>query len=76
MTPALHAHGSDAIGYRVGMGDMDKTKNKLQEMEGRARQAAGAVTGDRDQQRKGRVEEAKGNLKQAGEKVKDALHQD
>ena len=58
------------------MGNIDKAKNKVEELEGRARQAAGAVTGDREEQRQGRVEETKGNLKQAGEKVKDALHRD
>lgn len=58
------------------MTNMDKAKNKAEEIEGRAKQAAGAVRGDRAQQREGRVEETKGNLKQAGEKVKDALRRD
>lgn len=58
------------------MSTTDKAKNKVEEMEGRARQVAGAATGDRSQQREGRVEETKANLKQAGEKVKDAFHRD
>ena len=51
----------------------DKAKNKVEELEGRARQVAGAATGDSSQERQGRVEETKANLKQAGEKVKDAI---
>ena len=58
------------------MADIDKAKNKVQEMEGRAKQVVGAATGDDATEREGRVDEAKGNLKQAGEKVKDALHRD
>jgi uncharacterized protein YjbJ (UPF0337 family) len=56
------------------MGDLDKTKNKLEQVEGRSKQVAGAATGDTSTEREGRIEEAKGDLKQAGEKVKDALH--
>ena len=52
---------------------MDKAKNKVEEMEGRAKQIVGSATGDSETQREGRFEEAKGNLKQAGEKVKDAV---
>ena len=65
-----------APGTARSMTNTDKAKNKIDEMEGRARQVAGAATGDASQQRQGRVEEAKANLKQAGEKVKDALHRD
>jgi uncharacterized protein YjbJ (UPF0337 family) len=55
------------------MGNMDKAKNKVEEMEGRAKQVVGSAAGDSETQREGRFEEAKGNLKQAGEKVKDAV---
>lgn len=55
------------------MTNTDKAKNKVEELEGRARQVAGAATGDSSQERQGRVEETKANLKQAGEKVKDAF---
>ncbi|HMK99494.1 MAG TPA: CsbD family protein [Acidimicrobiales bacterium] len=58
------------------MGDMEKTKNEVQELQGRAKQVAGAATGDRETERDGRLDEAKGSLKQAGEKVKDALRRD
>lgn len=58
------------------MADMDKAKNKAEELKGRAKQVVGAAQGDSSTQREGRIEEAKGNLKQAGEKVKDALRRD
>jgi uncharacterized protein YjbJ (UPF0337 family) len=58
------------------MADIDKAKNKVEEIEGRAKQVVGSATGDESTRREGRAEEAKGNLKQAGEKVKDALHRD
>lgn len=60
------------------MADIDdaknKVRNKAEEMQGRAKQAGAALTGDDAARREGRVEEAKGDLKQAGEKVKDSLH--
>jgi uncharacterized protein YjbJ (UPF0337 family) len=55
------------------MGTTDKAKDKLQELEGRAKQVAGAVKGDTSTEHEGRMEETKGDLKQAGEKVKDAV---
>jgi uncharacterized protein YjbJ (UPF0337 family) len=58
------------------MADMDKVKNKAQEIEGRAKQVVGSATGDESTRREGRMDEAKGNVKQAGEKVKDALRRD
>jgi uncharacterized protein YjbJ (UPF0337 family) len=58
------------------MSATDKAKNKAQEIKGRAKQTAGAASGNPQQEREGKVDEATGNLKQAGEKVKDAVHQD
>jgi uncharacterized protein YjbJ (UPF0337 family) len=51
----------------------DKVRNKTQELRGRVKRNTGEVTGDRDLQNQGRAEEMKGNLKQAGEKIKDAF---
>lgn len=51
----------------------DKTKNKAQEAVGRAKQATGGATGNKDLANEGRVDESKAQLKQAGEKAKDAL---
>jgi uncharacterized protein YjbJ (UPF0337 family) len=40
---------------------------------GRIKRNTGEVTGDRSLQAKGGADEVKGNLKQAGEKIKDAF---
>ena len=55
------------------MSATDKAKNKLQEAKGHVKEAAGRATGDRSLERKGKGDKAAGNLKQAGEKVKDAV---
>jgi uncharacterized protein YjbJ (UPF0337 family) len=51
----------------------DKAKNKAQELGGKAKEAVGKVTGDKDTQNEGKGDQAKSNLKDAGEKVKDAF---
>ena len=51
----------------------DKVKNKAQELAGRGKEAVGAATHDRDLQAEGEKDQMAGNLKQAGEKVKDAF---
>jgi uncharacterized protein YjbJ (UPF0337 family) len=51
----------------------DKAKNSVQSAKGAAREVAGRVTDDRSLKAKGRAQRAKGDLKQAGEKVKDAV---
>lgn len=42
------------------------------EMKGRLKEAAGAVTGDDDMRDEGRSDQREGKMKQAGEKLKDA----
>jgi uncharacterized protein YjbJ (UPF0337 family) len=51
----------------------DKFTNKVQELRGRVKRNTGEVTGDRSLQAEGRADEVKGNLKQAGENIKDAF---
>ena len=51
----------------------NKISNKARELRGRVKRNTGEVTGDRRLQAEGRTDEVKGNLKQAGEKVKDAF---
>jgi uncharacterized protein YjbJ (UPF0337 family) len=51
----------------------DRFTNKVQELRGRVKRNTGEVTGDRSLQAEGRADEMKGNLKQAGEKIKDAF---
>ncbi|MGB9308082.1 MAG: CsbD family protein [Mycobacterium sp.] len=55
------------------MGADDKVKNKIEDAGGRAKEAIGNVTGDKDTKNEGRVDQAKASLKDAGEKVKDAF---
>jgi uncharacterized protein YjbJ (UPF0337 family) len=55
------------------MGLMDKFRNKGEAMKGNAKHKIGNATGNEQLQAEGKVDSAKGNLKQAGEKVKDAL---
>lgn len=51
----------------------DKMKNKAEEMQGKGKEAAGQATDDDQLKTEGRSEQAKSDLKQAGEKVKDAF---
>ena len=51
----------------------DKFRDKAQELRGRIRRNTGEVTGDRSLQAEGRADEVMGNLRQAGEKIKDAF---
>jgi uncharacterized protein YjbJ (UPF0337 family) len=53
------------------MSGIDKMKNKAQEVTGEGKEAAGKATDDRDLQAEGEKDQAAGNAKQAGEKVKD-----
>jgi uncharacterized protein YjbJ (UPF0337 family) len=55
------------------MGTDDKIDNKLEELGGKAKEGVGRATGDEELQAQGEGDQAKSNLKQAGEKVKDAF---
>ncbi|GAA1253655.1 CsbD family protein [Oryzihumus leptocrescens] len=55
------------------MGNEDKLRNKGEEIGGAAKEKVGQATGDRDLQAEGKGDQTKANLKQAGEKVKDAF---
>jgi uncharacterized protein YjbJ (UPF0337 family) len=55
------------------MGFDDKLENKKDELAGKAKQKAGEATDDEQLEAEGRGQRAKGSLKQAGEKVKDAF---
>ena len=58
------------------MGADDKFSNKTEEMKGRAKEAVGDATDNEQWQAEGRAERAKADIKQAGEKVKDAFKSD
>jgi uncharacterized protein YjbJ (UPF0337 family) len=55
------------------MAAVDKAKNTTQSVKGQVKEKVGKATGNDRLRAKGRTDQAKGNLKQAGEKVKDAL---
>ena len=55
------------------MGTENKAANKVTEIKGKIKKQAGRATDDADLEAEGRAEQAKGDLKQAGEKVKDAF---
>jgi len=52
---------------------IDKAKNKLQQVQGQVKQKTGERTGDKNLQAEGKTDTAKGNLKNAGENLKDGL---
>ena len=55
------------------MSGVDKLKNKTQELAGEGKESVGDATDNRDLQAEGEKDKMAGNLKQAGEKVKDAF---
>jgi uncharacterized protein YjbJ (UPF0337 family) len=55
------------------MSGIDKMKNKAEELGGKGKEAVGDATDNRDLQAEGKADQVSGNLKQAGEKVKDVF---
>ncbi len=55
------------------MGLDDKMKNKAEEVQGQGKETVGSATDDKDLQAEGKTDQSKANLKQAGEKAKDAF---
>ena len=55
------------------MSTEDKISNKTQEIKGKVKEGVGDATDNRSLENEGRADQTKGNLKQAGEKVKDAF---
>jgi uncharacterized protein YjbJ (UPF0337 family) len=51
----------------------DMIGHNARELRGRVKRNTGEVTGDRRLQAEGRGDEVQGNLKQAGQKIKDAF---
>ena len=52
----------------------DKFRNKAQTLKGRITERIGRDTRNRRLQREGRTDRVSGNLKQSGDKAKDAFH--
>ena len=55
------------------MSALDKAKNKAEEMIGKGKEKTGEATGNEQLEAEGHADQASGNLKQAGEKVKDVF---
>jgi uncharacterized protein YjbJ (UPF0337 family) len=58
---------------RSRRGARNKTRNAAQKVKGQVKEAAGRATGDQRLEAEGRADKTRANLKQAGEKVKDAF---
>ena len=54
------------------MGLDDKIGNKADDLKGKGKEAAGALTDDNDMRAEGKTDQSKASVKDAGEKVKDA----
>jgi uncharacterized protein YjbJ (UPF0337 family) len=55
------------------MSAMDKMKNKAEELSGQGKEHVGKATGNEQLEAEGHKDQASGNIKQAGEKVKDVF---
>jgi uncharacterized protein YjbJ (UPF0337 family) len=55
------------------MGDDDKVRNIAEELKGKGKEAAGKLTDDERLEAEGRGDQAAADVKQAGEKLKDAF---
>ena len=58
------------------MGNSDKMKNMADEAKGKIKEKVGDATDNPDQQAEGDLERREAQLKQAGEKAKDAFKDD
>lgn len=55
------------------MSEADKAKNTAETAKGKVKEGVGKATGNESLEAEGHGDQAKGDLKQAGEKVKDAF---
>jgi uncharacterized protein YjbJ (UPF0337 family) len=55
------------------MGEDDKANNKIDSAVGSAKEKVGGAVGNESLEREGKKDQSKSDLKQAGEKVKDAF---
>ncbi|MDP9118065.1 MAG: CsbD family protein [Actinomycetota bacterium] len=55
------------------MSALDKAKNAIDDVTGKAKETVGKVTHDHDTEAEGKGDQAVADLKNAGEKVKDAF---
>jgi uncharacterized protein YjbJ (UPF0337 family) len=75
MVRVAPGRGYSGVGAREEdpMGRDEKMDHKLEELRGKAKETVGRATGDEELEAQGDRDQTKSNLKQAGEKVKDAF---
>ena len=61
------------LAKEIALSGTDKIKNSAESTLGDAKEKLGDATGNEDMQAEGKTEQAKADLKQAGEKVKDVF---
>ena len=66
----LHGHSSTERGTAVSA--TDKAKNKAEAAKGKVKKETGKAVDDPVLEGEGKAEQVKGDLKQAGQKIKDA----
>lgn len=72
LTPNLGTQRSPTT-KETYMGMDDKLKNTTDKTLGKAKEGVGDATDDRELKNEGKADQSKSDLKQAGEKVKDAF---
>ena len=55
---------------------MADTPSNTDDAKGRVKEATGKLTGDKDLQNEGKLDQAEGKTKEGIDKVRDALHKD
>jgi len=65
---------ADSGGSAMGLDD--KIRNETEEVAGEVKEGVGKATGDEHLEAEGKGDQVKANLKQAGEKIKDAFRRD
>jgi uncharacterized protein YjbJ (UPF0337 family) len=60
-------------GREPSMSTEDKANNKGEQLKGKVKEGVGEATGNEDLEAEGKADQISGNLKDAGEKVKDAF---
>ncbi len=55
------------------MSTEDKANNKGEQLKGKVKEGVGKAAGNEDLEAEGKADQVSGNLKDAGEKVKDAF---
>ncbi|MDA4110233.1 general stress protein CsbD [Mycobacterium holsaticum DSM 44478] len=69
----MTSHSGRVVKRSIAVSGTDKAKNKVDDLGGKAKEAAGNLTGDKSTRDEGRADQAKSSLKDAGEKIKDAF---